>query len=197
MKKSTCGFLIVFTLIAFSPANAGWKVMPASSPVSVAKSKLSVVAGPGWNMSSSRPFKKAEIWSFDGPLLNQIEFITAISDGEPLAREYNKKRQPLPKFNSTMLQTDIVQLFEQTQRITLNTADFTVDAIEPSSFAGQNGFVFRYHYTLPDEELTRKGEARGVVVEKKLYLMAFTAAAVHYFDRDIVKVRAIMDSARL
>jgi hypothetical protein len=197
MKKLTGGIFATIFLISSNPVNAKWTVMPTSTPVMVAKSKLSVVAGAGWNMSSSRPFKKAEIWSYDGPLLNQIEFIGAIGSGEPLARDYDKKRRPLPKFNSSMLQTDIVQLFEQTQRITLNTADFTIDTTEPAPFAGRSGFLFRYHYTLPDEELTRKGEVRGIVVDGKLYLIAFTAAAVHYFDRDIEKVRAIMDSAKI
>lgn len=158
---------------------------------------MTVVPGQGWNMTTVRPSKKSETWSFDGPILNQVEFVAGVANGEPLAKERDKKRQPLPKFGSAMLAPDVAQAYEQTQRILTGSPDFSIDSMEPASFAGHPGFRFAYHFTKPDEELTRRGEVRGAIVGGKLYMISYTAAALHYFDAHLAKAQAIMESARL
>lgn len=180
-----------------APLSAKWRLLPEATPVPVAKSALKVVPGQGWNSWSVRPGKKSELWSYDGPVLNQIEFIGGLANGEPLAKERNKKDKPLPKFSGQMLPTDIAQIYEQTQRIVTQSPDFTIDTMEPVTFAGHSGVKFTFHFTKPDEELTRKGEARGAIVGGKLYLISYTAAALHYYDAHLAKAQAIMDSAKL
>ena len=180
-----------------APLSAKWTLMPETIPVAVAKSTMKVVPGKGWNSWSVRPGKKSELWSYDGPVLNQIEFIGGVASGEPLAKERNKKDKPLPKFSSKMLPTDIAQAYEQTQRIVSQSPDFAIDSMEPVTFAGQPGVKFTFHFTRPDEELTRKGEARGAIIGGKLYMITYTAAALHYFDAQLVQAQAIMDSAKI
>ncbi|WP_293883872.1 hypothetical protein [Sphingomonas sp.] len=189
--------LCAAALVATSPATAKWTTMPETVPVAVAKSEMTVVAGPGWNQNSTRPFPKGETWSIDGPLLNTIDFYAGIGAGESLAKERDKKRKPLPKFAVDMLPTDIAQLYEQTARIMLGTSEFSVDSIEPTTFLNRPGFKFSYHYTTPDEELTRNGEAQGVVTDKKLYLIAFNAAALYYFKTGLPSAHLVMASASL
>ncbi|MDB5701928.1 MAG: hypothetical protein JWL66_2127 [Sphingomonadales bacterium] len=189
--------LCAAALAVTSPATAKWTTMPDTLPVAVAKSQMTVVAGPGWNQNSARPFKKGESWSIDGPLLNTIDFYAGIAGGESLARERDKKRQPLPKFTADMLPTDVAQLYEQTARITLGTSEFSVDSMEPTVFLNRPGFKFTYHYTRPDEELTRNGEAQGVIVKGKLYLIAYNAAALHYFKAGLPSAHVVMASAYL
>lgn len=196
MKRFVLAIVLACALDA-APLAAKWTLMPETTRVAVAKSSLTVVPGAGWNMLSARPMKKGEIWSYDGPLLNHIQFIGGIANGEPLAKERSKKYQPLPKFSADMLPTDVAQIYEQTQRIALQAPDFTIDAMEPTSFAGYPGFRFAFRFTSPDDELTRKGEARGAVVAGKLYMIAYTAAALHYFDAHLPQAVAIMDSAKL
>jgi hypothetical protein len=179
-----------------SQISAGWKDVRSGEVSTVAKSKLAVTATKGWNVSSSRPVKKGEMWSHDGPLLNRLEFFGGIAKGEPLAREQDKKNNPLPKFDSAMLIPDIAQLYEQTQRIVIGTPVFQTEAIEPATFAGRKGFRFAFRYT-GEDELTRRGEAMGAVIDGKLYLICYTAAALHYFDKDLAAARAVMASARL
>jgi hypothetical protein len=181
--------------LAAAPLSAKWTLMPETARVPVAKSAMTVVPGHGWNMSSARPSKKSELWSYDGPVLNQVEFIAGVASGEPLAKERSKKHQPLPKFSGSMLPTDVAQAYEQTQRILTASPDFAIEAMEPTTFAGRPGFRFTYRYTRPDDELTRRGEARGAIVGGKLYMIAYTAAALHYFDAHLAKAQAIMDSA--
>ena len=187
---------LVLTLALAVPAGARWTEVPDGVRVPVAKqSGLSVTPGPGWNRNSWRPSRKGEQWSLNGPLLDRVEFMGAIATGEPLARERDRKRRPLPHVSVTWLPTDIARAFEETQRIVHDTPDFEVDLIEPATFAGRPGVRFTYRYTVRGEELTRRGEARAAMIDKQLYLISYTAAALHYFDAHLAKARAVMDSA--
>jgi hypothetical protein len=189
--------LSIAALAICNPALAKWKTMRDARPVAIAKGPMTVTPGAGWNQDQIRVFKKGETWSLDGPLLNTVDFYAAIGSGEPLAVERNKKRQPLPKFSADMLPTDVAQLYEQTARIVLGTSEFSVDAIEPATFLNRQGFRFTYHYTRPDEELARNGEAEAVIVAGKLYLIAYTATALHYYDAGLPSAEALMASASL
>ena len=177
-----------------APAVAKWtEVAPARTPV--AHSMLSVMMGAGWNRWSKHPIKTEELWSLDGPLLNQIVFLGGVADGQPIAREANRKREPLPRFAAAMRATDIAELLERTTRITEAAPDFTTDAVVPTTFAGRPGFRLRYRYTVG--ELVRRGEARGAVIDGRLYLITYSAPALHYFDTDLPRATAIMDSAQV
>lgn len=191
----TAGRMIAAAALVMTvPAAAGWKTV-APARVVVAQSPMSVVPDEGWNRWTVKPIKKEERWSLDGPLLNRLSFYGGIAQGEPLAREANKKREPLPKFDATMRVTDVAELIERTIRVTENAPDYVTEAVAPAPFAGQSGFRVRYRYT--SGELTRRGEARGRIVGGKLYMIAFTAPAVHYFDAGLPRATAIMDSATI
>lgn len=179
------------------PALAGWKVMPAGQAAAVAKSGLKVTPRSAWNRSSARPSKKGESWTLDGMLLNELRFFAGIAPGESLVKERNKKDKPLPKFSAQMLAPDIVQYFEATQRIVLGTSLFEVDSVEPATLAGHQGVRFTYHYAVQGDELRRNGEARAAIIGGKLYLIDFSAPALHYFDANIAEVRTLMDGAKL
>jgi hypothetical protein len=196
MKKLFFGLGLALAVSA-APLSAGWKLMPPAERVAVANSVLTVVPGEGWNRSSSRFSKKGESWSFDGPILNNIDFLGGIASGEPIAKERNKKDKPLPKFNSAMLPTDVAQMYEQTARILTGSPDFAVESMEPASFAGHQGFRFTFRFTKPDEEITRKGEARGAIVGGRLYLIAYVATALHYFEAHLAAAESVMDSAKV
>ena len=196
MRKSVM-FAVGLSLIA-TPALAGpWNLVPASQPIAVAKSSLTVTPRSPWNRWKLRPSKKGEIWTQDGVSLNALTFSAGIMAGEPLYKERNKKDLPLPKFNPNMTAPDIVQMFEATNRILLKTSLFEVDNVEPAKLAGHDGVRFTYHYVVQDEEVRRKGEARAAIIGGKLYLIDYAAPAIHYFDTGIEEARAIMDSARL
>ena len=177
-----------------APATAKWTEV-AAGRTSVAHSMLSVSTGAGWNRWSKHPIKVEELWSLDGPLLDRIVFLGGVADGQPIAREANRKREPLPHFAATMRPTDIAELLERTTRITEAAPDFTTEAAAPATFAGRPGFRLRYRYTVG--ELTRRGEARGAVIDGRLYLIVYSAPALHYFDTDLPRATAIMDSARV
>ncbi len=177
------------------PALAGWKVMPKALPVAVAKSAMTVTPATDWNRWSSRPSKRGETWTLDGVALNSLNFFGGVMQGEAIYRERAKKDEPLPKFNAAMLAPEIVQAVEGSHRILLRTSLFAVDTVEPATLGGHPGVRFTYRYTVQDEEVRRKGEARAAIVGGKLYLITFAAPEIHYFDAGIAEARAIMDSA--
>lgn len=179
-----------------APALAN-KIMPEGKPVAVAKSTLTVTPSIDWNRMSARPGVAAESWTLDGLSLNDLTFYGGIADGQTLFRDAKKKTEPLPRFSKTMLIPDIAALFENSYRVALETSLMSVDSIEPAIFAGRPGFRFTYSYVVQDEEVRRKGEARGAVVDGRLYLITYQAPVIHYFNTDVDKFRSIADSARL
>lgn len=197
MKKVT--FLIAVAALAVQPdaAVAGWKVMPKTVPVEVAKSPMTVTPGEDWNRWSTRPSKKGETWTLDGVSLNELEFFGGVLPGEAIYRERSKKDEPLPKFDAKMLAPDIVAAVEGSYRILLKTSLFEVDGQEPMKLGGHNGVRFTYHYTVQDEDVRRKGEGRAAIVDGKLYLITFAAPEIHNFDAGIAEARRVMDSARI
>jgi hypothetical protein len=180
-----------------APALAGYKLMPTGVAVSVAKSGLTVSPSKDWNRLGGRVGRNAESWTLDGLALNDLTFYGGIADNTTLFREVNKKDTPLPRFSSTMLIPDVVQLFEASYRVANGTSLMSIDSVAPASFAGNPGFRFTYNFTVQNEEVKRLGEARGAIIGGKLYMITFEAPVIFYFDRDVEAFRKIVDSASI
>lgn len=200
-KRKWIVALAALALLAPVGAHAGYKLVPAKATFTVATpaspASLAVVPSQDWNQLSTRPGKAAQAWTIDGMSLNEVAFFVGIADDQALLKEINKTDKPLPRFSSTMLAPDVAQLFEQTYRLVTDTSLFAIDSIEPAPFAGHDGFRFTYHYAVKDEEVKRKGEAAGAIVDGKLYLITYAAPALHYYDRDLAAYRAIVESATI
>ncbi|MGF7146638.1 hypothetical protein FHS96_000247 [Sphingomonas zeicaulis] len=196
-KGLTVALAMALTVAPVASLSAGWKVMTHGVPVAVAKSSMTVTPAVDWNRWSARPSKKGELWTLDGLALNELAFFAGVTEGEALFRERDKKNKPLPKFKSKMLAPDVVQMFEGSMRIVLDTALFEIDTVEPAKLSGHDGVRFTYHYTVKADELRRLGEARAAVIGGKLYLVNFQAPAIHYYDANIAEVRAMMDSVKI
>lgn len=184
-------------LLAAMPAMAGFKLMPAGQPQLIRKSALTVTPGIAWNRLGARLGRNAEAWTLDGNTLNDLIFYTAIPAGQTLFREVDKKNKPLPKFDAKMLAPDVAAMFESTYRIAGSTSLFSVDSIEPATFAGKPGFRFTYSFTIQNEEVKRVGEATGAIINGQLYMITFEAPKIHYYARNIADYRAVVASAKV
>jgi hypothetical protein len=67
----------------------------------------------------------------------------------------------------------------------------SIDSQEPALIAGHKGIRFTYSFVRQDEEVSRKGEAVGTFVGNRLYLVAYEAPAIHFFDKDVEKFRQL------
>jgi hypothetical protein len=195
LRSTQIPLALYLGLLATGVAQAALKLMPLGKPATVAKSTLSVTPSEDWNRLGARFGRNAESWTLDGVSLNDLTFYGGIANDATLFREVNKKERPLPRFSNTMLAPDIAQLFEGSYRIANNTSLMSIDLIEPATFAGQQGFKFVYSFTVQNEEVKRRGEARGAIIDGKLYMITFEAPIIHYYDRDIETARRVFESA--
>ena len=179
------------------PAFAEWKARIADEGVNIAGKLMIATPKAGWNRSSARPSDHGERWTRDGLALNELTFFAAIPDGGTLYHTPYGAAQKLPKFRSNMLATEIVELFENSNRILLNSSVFSVGAVEPAKLGRHEGVRFAYSYAAQDEGLTRKGEGVAAIVDGKLYLVNFIAPEIHYFDRDIEEIRQLVATLQL
>ena len=195
MHRSRILLALVAGFSIAAPAGAGFKLMPAGQSFQVGKSSLTVTPDRDWNRLGSRVGRNAESWTLDGLSLNDITFYGGIADDQTLFKEIDKKEKPLPRFSKTMLLPDVASLFEGSYRIANGTSLFTIDSIEPSMFAGRPGFHFAYSFTVETDEVRRKGEAVGAIVDGRLYMITFEAPVIHYFARDVDAFRNLAASA--
>lgn len=155
------------------------------------------VSGKVWNRLEQEEGKYQEVWTIDGHQLNRLAFYGGVPDDKPLIKERDKKRDPLPRVSTTMLLPDIPSFLERTYRTQYGVPIFEVGVQEPSKFAGHEGIRFEYRYVDPSDEVERRGEGYGALIEGELYLVTFEAPALHYFERDIAEVRGIIGKLRL
>ena len=187
--------LALITMLAATPAEARWRLVEAGDTRKVARSDLRVTAPEDWNRETRRPTSRSEVWTQEGLGLTELMFYANIRDGETLFKRNQRKRNPLPEFDKDMLLTDLVEWYEDTANVTLGGSLFQIEEVKPAKLGAYDGVHFRYSYTGGDN-VARLGEARAAIVNERLYLITFEAPRVHYFDRYIAGVRAMMDSAR-
>ena len=185
--------VLAFALSA-QPVLAGWKLLVANSAVTAGE--VTLVPTSDWNLASGKLGKQTSAWTHDGFDLNSLEIFSGIPAGQPLYKERDKKRNPLPKFVPESLLPEMVDLFERSFRVQYAVSDFSIIEVKPALFGGRKGIHARFRYSLPDDGLMRIGEVRLTSANAKLYGIAFTAPALHYFDAGLPEAIAIMDSAK-
>ncbi len=182
--------------LPLAPAYAGWKVIAPGVETKTKSGLISVSPTGDWNRFTGHPMKKGEVWSIDGPTLNELYFVSALAAGETLYKEYDKKNNPLPKLGASLQLTDVPEFFESSFRVAAGSSLFQVTGSEPAQFGGRPAIKFSFDYSVEGSPLVRKGIAIGSVVDNKLYLISFAAPSTYYFDRDRAKAEAIMASAK-
>jgi hypothetical protein len=190
---------IALTLFASSSLvfSADWAVMAAQKKADVSKGRMKITPESDWNRSSMRPSKRGESWTRDGISLNELTFYAGIKPGEPIFRQGYAQDQKLPKFKAEMLPTDLVEMFEASNRVLLQSSVFKVEVTEPTKLGKHTAVRFQYSYAVQAEDMPRKGEAVAAIVHGELYIVNFIAPSLYFFDRDITEVRKMVESVEL
>ncbi|RYE03268.1 MAG: hypothetical protein EOP61_05345 [Sphingomonadales bacterium] len=196
MKRITAVATAIALLASPTSPAIAHKLRSKGEAAAVADSSLTITPSRDWNRLSGNVGKNTETWTIDGEQLNDLTFFGGIEAGKPLVRERHKKRAPLPKFQKSTLLAEIPELLEGTYRTDKNIGTFRLTSTEPARFLGQDGVMFTYEYT-DEDQITRKGEATAAIVAGKLYMVSFDAPRLHYFDKTIGDVRALVATARL
>lgn len=191
--KTSCKLMVLAgLLVAVSPAGAGNSLVSAAPQTGIAKSSISATPDGEWNRLGRRDGKFVELWTRDGDSLNKVSFFGGVPLGQPLFKEVNKKSQPLPKVSAGMLITDIPTLLESSYRIQFRVNKMVIDTQEPATFSGHDGIRFTYTFVSLRDEVERKGEAIGVIVKDKLFLVSYEAPSIHFFEKDLPGFRQLV-----
>ena len=167
--------------------------------VRVGDGSMAVTPPRPWNRQRRFFFddvKWVEDWTLNGPLLDDLTFVSGLPDKKRLIREDSRDPQQVPKFHSDMTAPEIAALLESAYRVRGGAVDFKTLSLEPRQFMGYPGFQLDYEH-LDSDELWRKGRAVGAVIGGRLYLVMLDAARSHYFPDELRDFEAMVASARL
>lgn len=176
-----------------------YTLVQTGQPVLVADS-LTVTPSIDW---SRHLIGNAEIWTVDGPLLEDLTFFTNVDKGDPLAptsfwirigMPYQKEGK-MPTFDPAMNALEIADLVRETY--TRNgQLNFTYTGLTPQPFGGNKGFRFDFTFTTV-EGLNKQGMAIGALVNKKLHIAIYTGAQEHYFEKYKSAVETLLNSLKI
>ena len=167
--------------------------------VRVGNGKMTVVPPRPWNRHRPQLFADVaavEDWTQNGPLLDDVTFITGLRGGRYMVRQRRTADEQVPKFRADMTPPEIAAMLESLYRVRGGAVDFRTLSIRPREFLGTSGFQFDYEH-LDEDELWRKGQVVGAVIDGELYLVMFDAARSHYYEAGLPDFEAIVASARL
>jgi hypothetical protein len=165
----------------------------------VGDGSMTVVPPRPWNRQRRLFFddvKWVEDWTLNGPLLDDLTFVSGLPDNKYLIRTESHESQQIPRFHSDMTAPEIQALLESAYRVRGGAVEFKTLSLTPRQFMGYPGFQLDYEH-LDSDELWRKGRAVGAVIGGRLYLIMLDAARSHYFADELGDFEAIVNSARL
>ncbi|MBM3485925.1 MAG: hypothetical protein FJX67_04740 [Alphaproteobacteria bacterium] len=142
-----------------------------------------------WNRRSQG---RTEIWTVDGPMLQELRFVNGLEDGEVLFGGTDAKK--LPPFSPRMTAIEVVEFFALSFT-RAGVTNFEHRALRPTAFAGRGGFRFEFAYSLEDG-LAREGFAVGAVRDSRLYLVVYSGTQLHFFAKHKADAEAVVASIR-
>lgn len=137
-----------------------------------------------------------QLWTVDGPLLQELVFISGIADGEPLFPPPPQgKSQELPAFGDKMTALEVRDLLVATLS-RRNQFSVKTKELRPWKFGDSEGFRFETTLVTGDG-LNKQGFAVGMIRNDKLYLITYSAAEVYYHDKYKGTVEQLLSSIQL
>jgi len=166
--------------------------------IEVGDGSMSVVPPRPWNRHRHIIFgdiHEVDDWTLDGPILDEVSFVSGLKDNRALIRQRWSANQQVPRFRSNMTPPEIATMLESLFRVRGGAVDFRTLSLTPRPFLGTNGFQLDYEH-LDSDEVWRKGRAVGAVINGRLYMILLDAARSHYFDATLPDFEALVASAR-
>ncbi|MEM7503703.1 MAG: hypothetical protein AAF417_16750 [Pseudomonadota bacterium] len=138
----------------------------------------------GMTVASERSWSRLaagsrEIWTVDGVLLESITFFDGVGDGEQLFD--GNPEQTFPKFAPRMTASEVQELYTDSLTI-LGGSRVEARGLRPYTLGDTDGFRFDLTYINADG-LDMRGMVVGAVRGTELFLIVYSGARSHYFDR--------------
>lgn len=144
-----------------------------------------------WSESTS---DKTQIWTVDGPALQELRFVNGIEDSEsPFVGLLEEEKSP--KFRKGMTTLEIKDLVVDGLSI-MGAYKIKMKKVKPFQFGVHEGFRMELDYVTEDG-LEKSGLVVGSVIKEKLYVIAYTGARAHYFAKHKDHAEKIIDSIQM
>jgi hypothetical protein len=134
-----------------------------------------------------------EMWTVDGLGLQQIRYFNGLTDGDKLFPV--EKTGKMPEYKSEMSFLDVKELVETSATVAGVTGIKTTN-FRPFKFGSLDGFRAEFSYTTEDG-LFRDGFVVGTKKDKKLYMIMYDGARIHYFPKHRDEAEAIVRSIQM
>lgn len=156
------------------------------------------VDGPWVNVDfvglSGKNGERDALWTLDGVDLNTVSFFVKTADGEPLLTSPDET-VVFPAFRSDMTELELQELLVDTIAQAHGGVRPEVLAFVPRDFADSPGFELELAFT-DQNDLQRRAFIAGAMKEGSLTAIAYEAPRIHYYGKDLGRVRALVDGAR-
>ena len=145
-----------------------------------------------WSEATS---DKTQIWTVDGPMLEELRFVNGIQDDEAPFEVKGKEEDKNPKFRKGMTFLEIKDLVVDGLAVS-GAQKLETRNLKPVKFGSHDGFRFEFDF-LTEEGLEKAGLTVGSIVNEKLYLITYTGARTHYFPKYKDHIEKIIDSIQM
>ncbi len=188
----TLKLLIAFFLLQ-ACAGGSYSLLP---PGEHRIGQLLVRSDAAWNRLPAKyqPLEADAVLTRHGTNLDSIIIFSDLRAGDALFRAPSSYRG-MPRFESTMLPQDIMELTESSFRIRLGEGDARV-AVDDLRILPGDRFEFAMNHTASNGFRIR-GIVHGGLYSGRAWLIVYQAAADHYFDLSKQDALALFASARI
>jgi hypothetical protein len=135
-----------------------------------------------WNKASG---SGVDVWTLDGPILQQIIFVKGVQDGDYLipirGRPAFGVDDDAPLFEKGMNFIEVVELFESTLS-QMKAQKLDIKDVRPYKTENTEGFRFEFDF-ITKEGLQKKGSAYGILKDERLFMVIYVGAKLYYFDK--------------
>jgi len=138
---------------------------------------------------------KVQIWTVDGPRLQEIRFVSGIDDGEAPFQVKDREEEKNLKFRKDMTFLEVQDLVVD-GIATTGAHRLGNKNLRPAGFGGHDGFRFEIDF-VTEEGLEKSGFVVGSIIKEKLYLIIYSGARVHYFAKHKKHVEDIIESVQM
>lgn len=143
---------------------------------------------------------RRQLWTVDGPQLEQLRLYAGIEPGEVLlsrpARGNRSESGGSPRYEAGMRPHDVAELVTATL-VRLGAVRIEWRDLRPGSFGGRRGFRFGLRFASADG-LAYEGLAAGTVADAdRLHLILYLGTRDHYFGAYRPAVERLVDSVEM
>lgn len=182
-------YAVLIALLTLAGGCAQWELV---RPVRVSVGGLySVQPDTSWNRLV---VGHTEIWTLDGVLLQEIRFLRGLKEGDKFLPSpmFSEKYEKMPSYKEGMTPIEVVE-FVVASLSQAGMAKVETTNLSPAMVGGISGFRFDLTFAL-EAGLEKRGFAYGFLRDRKLHLILYTAARLHFYDRDAERAENLVRS---